>query len=248
MRRRLYVPAEGGVPGSFRWNTFMSAVAVSSVLMRYVRTVIIPRDGGLHPVDDALAEEPDISRELLHNISLLDDGTAVTLFQLSGDIERGREIAEESDEILDFQISEGDDHVTVYAHFVPTDTIVELLSLFREYELVLNMPLEYTGEHSLRAHIVGEEEVIREVIPQVPDDIGLNLEQISDYVPEEERLFSMLTDRQQETLRAALDVGYYQVPRQATHQDIADQLDRSDGTVGEHLRKIEAQVMEAIAP
>jgi len=216
--------------------------------MRSVRTVITPQDGGIHPVDEALADDPVVTRELLHNISLLDDGTAITLFQLSGDIDRAREIADASDEVLDYRVSKGDDHITVYAHFVPTDTIVDLLSLFREYELILTMPLEYTGTRSLRAHIVGEEEVIREVIPRVPDDIGLNLEQISDYVPEEERLFAMLTDRQQETLRAALEVGYYQVPRQATHQEIADLLDRSDGTVGEHLRKIEAQVMEAIVP
>jgi predicted DNA binding protein len=216
--------------------------------MRYVRTVVTPQDGGLHPVDEALAADPDVTRELLHNISLLDDGTAITLFQLSGDIDHAREIADDAEEVLDYRVSEGDDHITVYAHFVPTETIVDLLSLFREYELILNMPLEYTGERSLRAHIVGEEAVIREVIPKVPGDIGLNLEQISDYVPEEERLFAMLTDRQQETLQAALEVGYYNVPRQATHQDIADYLDRSDGTVGEHLRKIEAKVMAAIAP
>ena len=216
--------------------------------MRYVRTVIIPREGGLHPVDETLAAEPDLHRELLHNISLLDDGTAITLFQLSGDADRARDIAEESEEILDYQLSEGENHITVYAHFVPNQTIVDLLGLFREYELILDMPLEYTSDGGLRAHIVGEEDLIREVIPKVPDGIGLNLEQISDYVPEEERLFAMLTDRQQETLQAALEVGYYEVPRQATHQDVADYLDRSDGTVGEHLRKIEAKVMAAIAP
>jgi predicted DNA binding protein len=216
--------------------------------MRYVRTVIIPRDGGLHPVDEALADDPNVERNLLHNISLLDDGTAITLFQLSGDMDRARVIADEADEVLDFQLSEGDDHITVYAHFVPTQEIIDLLSLFREYELILDMPLEYAADGALRAHIVGEEDVIREVIPKIPDGIGLNLEQISDYVPEEERLFSMLTERQQETLKAALEVGYYQVPRQATHQDIADYLDRSDGTVGEHLRKIEAKMMAAIAP
>lgn len=216
--------------------------------MRYVRTVIRPREGGLHPVDETLAAEPDLSRELLHNVSLLDDGTAITLFQLSGDADRAREVAEESAAILDYQLSEGDDHVLVYAHFVPNDTVVDLLSLFREYELILDMPLEYTADGALRAHIVGEEAVIREVIPKVPDGIGLHLEQISDYVPEEERLFAMLTERQQETLLAALEVGYYRVPREATHQDVADYLDRSDGTVGEHLRKIEAKVMAAIAP
>jgi predicted DNA binding protein len=216
--------------------------------MRYVRTVIWPREGGLHPVDEALAEEPNLERELLHNISLLDDGTAITLMQLSGDAERAHKIAQEAEEVLDYQLSEGEDEMLVYTYFVPTDTIVELLSLFREYELILDMPLEYTADGKLRVHIVGEEEIIREVIPQVPDGIGLNLEQITDYAPEEERLFGMLTERQQETLQAAIEAGYYNVPREATHEDIAERLDRSDGTVGEHLRKIEAKVMEAITP
>ena len=150
--------------------------------------------------------------------------------------------------MLDYQLSEGDDQILVYTYFIPTQTIVDLLQLFREYELILDMPLEYTASGKLRVHIVGEEDVIREVIPQVPDGISLSLEQITDYAPEEERLFGMLTERQQETLRAAIEAGYYNVPREATHEDIAEHLGCSDGTVGEHLRKIEAKVMEAITP
>lgn len=215
--------------------------------MRYVRTVVFPREGWLHPIDRKLAEEPSVRRELLHNISLLDDGTAITLSQLSGDIDRIRSIGE-SPEVIDAHLSEGDENITAYAHFEPNETVTELLTLFREHELVLDMPLEYTARGGLRATIIGEEETIREVIPKVPDGIGMDLERIGDYEPEEDRLFSMLTERQRETLRAAIEVGYYRVPREATHKDIADYLDRSDGTVGEHLRKIEATVMSEILP
>lgn len=215
--------------------------------MRYVRTVVVPRDGWLHPVDRKLAEEPNVTREVMHNVSLLDDGTAIALYQLSGDADRIRAISE-SPEVLDYHLSERDDRITVYAHFVPNDTVVDLLSLFREHELVLDVPLEYTRRGGLRVNVVGDEATIREVIQQVPEDVGLELEQIGDYLPEEDRLYSMLTDRQRETLQAAVDAGYYRVPREATHKDIAEHLDRSDGTVGEHLRKIEAKVMAAITP
>ena len=215
--------------------------------MRYVRTVVIPREGWLHPIDRKLAEEPSVTRELLHNISLLDDGTAIVLYQLTGDVDRLEAIGD-SPEIIDYHLSANDDRITVYAHFEANDTVRELLTLFREHELVLDMPLEYTARGGLRATIIGDESVIREVIPKAPDGVAFNLEQIGDYEPEEERLFSMLTKRQQETLKAALEVGYYRVPREATHKDIAEYLDRSDGTVGEHLRKIEAKVMTAISP
>lgn len=216
--------------------------------MRFVQTRLTPRDGGLHPVEERVAAAESLSRELLHNVSLLDDETAITLFRLTGDPDRARDIAATADAVLDYQVSEGTNSCTLYAHFVPTQEIIDLLRLFREHELILNMPIEYTEDGSLRARIVGNEAVIRDVIPLVPDGISMHLEELGDYQPQEERLFDKLTRRQQETLRVALDAGYYKVPREATLVEVADQLGRSDATVGEHLRKIEAQLMAAIVP
>jgi len=47
-------------------------------------------------------------------------------------------------------------------------------------------------------------------------------------------------------LDVALDCGYYEVPRQATHRDIAEQLGVSPPTVSEHLQKIEARMFGTI--
>ncbi|MFB9806579.1 helix-turn-helix domain-containing protein [Haladaptatus pallidirubidus] len=57
---------------------------------------------------------------------------------------------------------------------------------------------------------------------------------------------ALLTDRQREVMDVALDLGYYDVPRQATHRDIADRMGLSVGTVGEHLQKIESRVFKGI--
>lgn len=215
--------------------------------MRYFRAVVIPEDEGLHPIDRAFARAPDVTRELLHNVNLLEDGTAMTMYQLSGDVDRIREICDSPD-VYEYHLAEGSDHVTLYAHFEPTETIVRLLSLFQHHQLILDTPLEYTGRGGLRVLVIGTEETIRSILPEIPDEVTLKLERLGDYEPEADRLYSMLTPRQQETLQAALRVGYYQVPREATHEDIARELDLTGGTVGEHLRKIEATVLAAIAP
>ncbi|PSQ40225.1 hypothetical protein BRD07_07760 [Halobacteriales archaeon QS_9_68_42] len=94
---------------------------------------------------------------------------------------------------------------------------------------------------------MGREETVRRAIEDIPEGIRVELEQLSDYDPELRELSSLLTDRQQELLDTATDLGYYEVPRQATHQDIADELDLSTTTVGEHLRKIEARMLSEIA-
>lgn len=215
--------------------------------MRYVSVVLIPSDEGLHPVDRDLADDPELSRELLHNINLLEDGTAITLYQIEGDAARV-EAHLDTAEILAYNVSQTGDSVQAYVHFVPNDTVTGLLELLQNHELILDLPLEYTERGGLRVTLVGEAETFRAVRTEVPDDIRLKLEGTGKYEPETRRLFSQLTPRQQETLRTAIEVGYYEVPRKATHVDIAEELGRTDATVGEHLRKIEATVLSQIVP
>lgn len=216
--------------------------------MRYVTFVLIPPDGGLHPSDQRLADDPEVTRMALHNISLLADGTAVTLYQLDGDAEHIDAILADSPEVIAHNVSQTGDSVHAYIHFETSDTVAALLQIPHEYEILLDTPIEYTRRGGLRMTVVGEEETIRQTIGVVPESVRLKLEETGEYEPSARRLFAQLTPRQQETLRAAVDAGYYEVPRRATHADVAATLDRTGGTVGEHLRKIEAAVLTAIVP
>ncbi|WP_335998785.1 helix-turn-helix domain-containing protein [Halorientalis halophila] len=215
--------------------------------MRYAE-IVVNKLEPTSPTEELLAASEDVTREQLHHLDLLDDGTATTLYEMSGDVDRVREIAADDDALIDYQISEGEERITVYAHFEPTDTLTELLELVRTHELILDMPLEYTDRGDVRALVIGQADTFQDVLARIPDTIDVELERIGDYRPESERLFAQLTQRQQETLLAALEIGYYETPRQASQRDVADYLDRSDGTVGEHLRKVESAVLSAIAP
>jgi hypothetical protein len=216
--------------------------------MRYAKGVLTPTDGGLHPVDQLFADEPAVTRELLHNISLLEDDTAAVLYQLSGDTDRIREIGETSPEVLDYHLSVAGSTATVYAHIESSPLVTDLLSVLRRHELVLDMPLAFTDDGGLRGLVIGSDETIRDAVADLPDTVNIELEGIGDYEPEHRRLFASLTERQQETLLTALDMGYYEVPRQTTHQEIGEELGRTAATVGEHLRRIEQTVFREIAP
>jgi len=56
-----------------------------------------------------------------------------------------------------------------------------------------------------------------------------------------------LTARQQEAVTAAFDVGYYDVPRTGTMEDIAHHLDCTEGTASQNLRRAESKVMESFS-
>jgi DNA-binding CsgD family transcriptional regulator len=53
-----------------------------------------------------------------------------------------------------------------------------------------------------------------------------------------------LTSRQREVLRVAREEGYYDAPREATQEAIAERLDVAPSTVAEHLRKAEATLVD----
>ncbi|WP_424018838.1 helix-turn-helix domain-containing protein [Halorientalis pallida] len=215
--------------------------------MRYAQIVLTLLEP-TSPTEAALAAADDITREQLHHLDLLDDGTATTLYEMSGNVDRVREITAADDALIDYQISAGTDRITVYAHFEPSEELTELLEFVRTSELILDMPIEYTDDGRVRALVIGQADTFQAALANVPGPIDVELARIGEYEPESERLYAQLTERQQETLLAALEVGYYRTPREATQRDVADYLDRSDGTVGEHLRKIEATVLTAIAP
>ena len=215
--------------------------------MRYVKVSLIPTGGDIDPVGEEIEADSSLTRESILHISRLNDGTAVLLTQIRGDEAALDRILEGSDEIISHNVSPLRDGLQAYIHTEPTDAAAALLELEQDHEFVLDMPIEYGPDGGLKVAVIGREETVRRAIEDVPDGIRVELEQLSDYDPELRELSSLLTDRQQEILDTATDLGYYQVPRQATHEDIAEKLDLSTTTVGEPLRKIEARMLSEIA-
>jgi hypothetical protein len=61
-------------------------------------------------------------------------------------------------------------------------------------------------------------------------------------------VFSELTDKQVNSIVAALDYGYYQIPKKATAEEIALKHHTPRTTFEEHLRKAESKILQSIAP
>jgi len=123
------------------------------------------------------------------------------------------------------------------------------LKLSETHEVFFNFPIGSTSDGRLRVVMLGEtNDVLREALADVPPELDVTIERIGPYPAAEGHILALLTDRQREVLDIALDLGYYDVPRQATHGDIAERLGLSVGTVGEHLQKIESRVFKHLRP
>lgn len=120
--------------------------------------------------------------------------------------------------------------------------VAELLHIPHRHGLVVDRPAEHTRDGTLRPTVIGEEDATQAAFPDVPDGGRAEVTRTGEYRPDGERLFAERTRRQQEVLRTAMEMGSYREPRRVTYEDIATEVGRTATTVGEHPRKVEAQV------
>lgn len=158
----------------------------------------------------------------------------------------------------------------VYARDVPTGptgvTVRRLMLVANEsYPFVLGIVLRreaipnrlvLQGETMDLVVTVRDWEQFRELADDVQDSLGqFELESMNQIEnPGEpldggrlsEVLITKLADEQLTVLETAYNMGYFDVPREATAQDVADRLDISQSTFSERLRTAERNIFDLI--
>lgn len=99
------------------------------------------------------------------------------------------------------------------------------------------------GERGTTMTFVGSQESIRGMVREyVNAGVSPDLRKLGSYDGQTEAL-SHLTDRQREVLETAFQAGYYDVPRQASAEEIANELGVDASTVAEHLQRAERNLL-----
>lgn len=224
--------------------------------MRRARFLLRSREGSFELV--GRETPPTVTPDALLHLDLLRDGTGVTLYRLVGDREAMRETLETAEPVCSYDIFDAGDGTgrgrdgsedTFHArvHFEPREPVASLLALVSEHRLTVEPPIEFVGPDALRVTVAGHQDAIRQAADGIPGSLSVTLERAGQYDPGTDPLAAVLTERQRQVLAAAVECGYYDTPRTATQADVAEVLDCSAGTVGEHLRKIQARVLREVA-
>lgn len=215
--------------------------------MRYATVVMDAGPDEFYPDHQVSAERAAITHERIHRLHLLDDGTVVELLEIRADLEKVAAELDAQPHVLHYDVAGTEDGIgLVYEHIEATDATASLLALLREFELILDPPLEVTDDGAIRVTLLGDETALQGMLTAASDIVDIHLEQTGEYKPEGRDLASRLTDRQHQILTMAVAKGYYTVPREASISDIANEVDLSQSTVGEHLQKIEAKILSEI--
>lgn len=103
-------------------------------------------------------------------------------------------------------------------------------------------------ETGVDVSIMGTRSALRKSIEQY-DDIGVDviLERITNYTGPDSTL-DAITERQRDVLATAFELGYFEVPREASAMDVAAEFDLDQSTVTEHLRRAERNLLSELLP
>lgn len=108
---------------------------------------------------------------------------------------------------------------------------------------VSHMVLDPDGKALL--HVIGEKPALETLLAQLsPGAHEAVLESLHEATVAEDAPKELLTDRQREVLKVALEEGYYEIPRATKLRDLAKTLDTSSATLSEILRRTERRLAE----
>jgi predicted DNA binding protein len=216
--------------------------------MRYFDLVLTPRHDGLHPVDAELALLSEVERDALLHIDAFGDGTGVLLYRLVGEKEVVVDAIADHESLISYDLLDVDAENTfhLYLHVRPGEPAGTLMALTSQYALIIDTPIEFTDRGGILATIVGTHDMLREALKAIPDAINVSIQQVGEYSPGTRDVLSMLTERQREVFETAVNMGYYDIPREVNQVDLAEELGCAPSTVDEHLRKAESKMLSAL--
>lgn len=133
----------------------------------------------------------------------------------------------------------GDSHLYVVAFYAPelSDEIAEEVA-----DLVGTCNPDLTDSGATMS-LVGPQDAISGTLGEYRrEGVSPDLRKLGEYEGRTHPL-DELTDRQREVVRTAYEMGYYEVPREISTEDIAAELDIDPSTVAEHLQRAERNLV-----
>lgn len=216
--------------------------------MKHVRLRLTAdgREVELHPMYGVMTNADFVEYAAALNWNVTDAELSI-LHYVEGDVEAFEAAVQEIELVREYELKPtGDGTFYAYLHDDLTDAVLDLWAVGDRSGVVVVPPIEWHRDGTATISVFGPSEMIQSAIDAVPDAVSVTVEEISGLGAIPQAVASSVADRQREAVEAALDVGYYDVPRTGSQADVAERLDCAPSTAAEHLRKAESTVLRAL--
>lgn len=214
--------------------------------MRYLELVGTPPPGAPR-FFRLVADSPHVDEARLLEWNASTEDALTALYVVDGDADAFAGEVGDSSVVVGFDLTQVDDdrfYMLVVGQPSEAPLFQQVINSISRMGLIVATPVVYR-EGTAHFRIVGESEVLQSMIDAVPAGFGIDVHAIGTFPDEATAPTTTLSERQRATVTAALELGYYESPRNATHADIAERLGCAPNTVTEHLQKAESKLVRA---
>ena len=190
----------------------------------------------LHPLHRRLVDAGPITRAELLQWSPTADAT--TLFWFDGGPDATADAVRAIDSLGASAFVEDVEGTYAFLRQDAYELAPALLDAISDARVIFVPPVVFLEAGAVRFEAVGEAAALGAFHEALSDLADVDIERVRRFERAESP--SGLTDRQRTALEAAVEAGYYEVPREGTIADVAAALDCSTSTAGELVRKAEA--------
>lgn len=215
--------------------------------MKHVRVRISAhgRAGEIHPMYGVMTEAPFVERATAVQWNYTGDALGI-LHYVVGDTAALEKAMQEIPAVIGYDMEPIDERSCyVYVRDATTDSLQEMFGPLSTGGLIAVPPVEYEPDGTVVFSLFGPDDEIQDAIDGFSVPVDVAIEEVGSLGSTAATIGATFTDRQREVAETAVHLGYYDIPRSASQEDIAAELDCAPSTIAEHLRKVEARTLRA---
>jgi HTH DNA binding domain len=118
----------------------------------------------------------------------------------------------------------------------------------KQPKMLMTRPPDFLDVDRMKVEMIGKENEIKKLVHYANKwgENSFKILGLTSVEPKGESLLSKLTTRQRQMVLTAYALGYYDVPRRISSDDLARHLEVDKSTIVEHLRKAERKLIGSI--
>jgi hypothetical protein len=118
----------------------------------------------------------------------------------------------------------------------------------KPFQVMMSKPPESLDLDKMKVEVIGKEKEMQKFLNYTAtlNSYPFKLTGLSALEPRQESLLASLTGRQRQVLITAYSLGYYDVPRKVSSEEVSRHLNMDKSTFIEHLRKAERKIVAQV--
>lgn len=215
--------------------------------MRYLQLTATPPLDAAPPFFGLIADSDLVREARVVDWTLSRDGSVTVMYAVEGDHAAFERRTDDLRTVTDIDVAPvdgGQFYVLATVDTAESPIVETLVSSVTRPGLIVVKPIVY-HDGQVHARMVGRSDALQTTVETMPPTVDVEVREIGSFPGAANAPTATLSDRQRQAVLAALDLGYYDTPAGATHEDIADRIGCAPSTASEHLKKAEAKLVRA---